>query len=257
VESSNKNWLYSLATAILSAAVILWGYAYFRWHGHAGLNIFIGGVVTLAVYSILYRENPFYRLAEHIYLGLAAGYGVVIIWRDVLSTQWFDPIVHDGQWLWLWVLPLAVMTYFVFSRKHGWISRIPLVMLSGAYSGMVFQAYISQYFPQIRDSFRSVVPNVITLANPNPDPKLGLVSISGAINNGIFLITMLCVITYFFFSFEQKHKAVRGTAQAGRWIMMIGFGAIFGSTIMTRFALLVDRVYFLLIEWLKMGKPMA
>jgi protein-S-isoprenylcysteine O-methyltransferase Ste14 len=60
-------------------------------------------------------------------------------------------------------------------------------------------------------------------------------------------------VTYFLFAFEQKSKAVRNFALTGRWLIMIGFGAIFGSTIMTRFALLVDRMYFLLIEWMRAG----
>ena len=40
---------------------------------------------------------------------------------------------------------------------------------------------------------------------------------------------------------------------AGRWLLMIGFGAIFGNTVMTRFTLLIDRMYFVWIEWLIQG----
>ncbi|MBI3721406.1 MAG: hypothetical protein HY248_02545, partial [Fimbriimonas ginsengisoli] len=43
------------------------------------------------------------------------------------------------------------------------------------------------------------------------------------------------------------------TALAGRWLLMIGFGAIFGSTVMMRTTLLIDRMYFVWIEWLKGG----
>ncbi len=31
---------------------------------------------TLGIYSILYRENPWFRVAESVYLGVAVGYGV-------------------------------------------------------------------------------------------------------------------------------------------------------------------------------------
>jgi len=30
---------------------------------------------------------------------------------------------------------------------------------------------------------------------------------------------------------------------------MIGFGAIFGSTVMARFALVIDRMFYIAIEW--------
>ena len=33
---------------------------------------------TLSVFSFLYRDNPLYRLAEHAFVGVAAGYGVVV-----------------------------------------------------------------------------------------------------------------------------------------------------------------------------------
>ena len=52
-------------------------------------------------------------------------------------------------------------------------------------------------------------------------------------------------MSYFFFSFEQKHVALRGSAKLGRWLMMFAFGAIFGSTMMARLALLIDRMYYL------------
>jgi len=247
----NQDRVISIIGLLLVIPIAIAAYYYYKANGPNGLNIFLGGICTLALYSILYRENPIYRFVEHIYVGLAAGYVVVVAWTDILSTQWYDPIVKEGKWLWLWVIPLAIMAYFVFSPKHGWISRIPLVILSGFAAGQVFQAFAAQYFRQIRDSFKPLWPNVYSLSNPHPTPDT--LSISGAINNLIFVFTLLAVLTYFLFSFEQKTRAVRGVAQWGRWLIMIGFGAIFGSTIMTRFALLVDRVSFLLIEWLKLG----
>jgi len=34
---------------------------------------------------------------------------------------------------------------------------------------------------------------------------------------------------------------------------MIGFGAIFGSTVMMRFTLLIDRMYYIFIEFITEG----
>ncbi len=245
-------WILLVVVAILLVAAVLnWQAGAFSGDKATLVKLWLGGLATISLYSILYKENPVYRLAEHVYLGLAAGYVVVLAWTEVLSTQWFDPIVKDGKWAWMLVIPLAIMAYFVFHRKHGWISRIPLVILGGFAAGQVFQAFAKQYFGQIRDSFKPLHPTVWSLSNPNPTPDT--LSISGAINNAIFTITLLSVVTYFLFAFEQKTKIVRNTATTGRWLIMIGFGAIFGSTIMTRFALLVDRLYFVLIEWMRAG----
>lgn len=35
------------------------------------MGIWIGAFLTLSFLSILFKENPFYRLAEHLYVGLA------------------------------------------------------------------------------------------------------------------------------------------------------------------------------------------
>jgi hypothetical protein len=231
--------------------IAIWGYFYYQKNGSTGFNVFLGGIATLALYSILYRENPIYRMAEHILLGLATGYIVVAAWTDVLSTQWYDPIFKEGKWLWLWVIPIALMAYVIFNKKIGWMSRIPLVILSGFVAGQQFQAFASQYFRQISNSFKPLYPTMLRLTNPDPRPET--LSISGAINNLIFVIALLAVLSYFLFSFEAKNRALNSYARLGRWIIMIGFGAIFGSTIMTRFALLVDRMSFLLLEWLKLG----
>ncbi|MCW3060351.1 MAG: hypothetical protein JWQ02_2172, partial [Capsulimonas sp.] len=74
-------------------------------------------------------------------------------------------------------------------------------------------------------------------------------------NNALFMVILVSVVVYFFFAFEQKNKAVQGTARFGRFILMFAFGAIFGSTIMTRMALLIDRMYFLFVEWLRLAPP--
>ncbi len=72
---------------------------------------------------------------------------------------------------------------------------------------------------------------------------------AGAINNLVFMVVLVCVLSYFFFSFEQKNPLMRGSARMGRWLMMFTFGAIFGLTIMARLALLIDRMDFLVNEF--------
>jgi hypothetical protein len=70
-------------------------------------------------------------------------------------------------------------------------------------------------------------------------------------DNWVFVITMLTVMTYFFFSFRQGSKLVQGSSRVGRWLLMIGFGAFFGNTVMTRMSYLLDRLMFLIDDWLR------
>ncbi len=70
-------------------------------------------------------------------------------------------------------------------------------------------------------------------------------------DNWVSVITVVCVMTYFFFSFRQKNRVVTGMASTGRWILMVGFGAFFGNTVMTRMSFLLDRLMFLIDDWLR------
>jgi len=56
------------------------------------LGLWLAGFLTLALFSFLYKDNPFYRLAEHIFAGLSAGYYVGLIYRSVILQQLIDPI---------------------------------------------------------------------------------------------------------------------------------------------------------------------
>ena len=62
-------------------------------------TLMFGALGTIALLSLVFKENKLYRLFEHIYLGLALGYDVEITWTEVLRPQLWDPMVRDGQWV--------------------------------------------------------------------------------------------------------------------------------------------------------------
>src|SRR5262245_47729894 len=65
-----------------------------------GRIIWLGALATLALYTVLYRENRVYRTAEHLFVGLAAGYGAYLVWSQVLYPKWWVPMVQEGRWPW-------------------------------------------------------------------------------------------------------------------------------------------------------------
>lgn len=229
-----------------------------------------GVLATIGLYSVLYRENKFYRFFEHMFLGLAAGYAMVALWTENLKEAWYDKIVGTaavgtiagdrGYYLWALLLPIGLMGYFVFSKRHSWMSKMPIGIILGLWSGQQVQVWWNRYGPQIQDSMKPIVPTVWSppfVPNtqgmaPNVAAAVGHnVYLSQAVTNLIFVVTLLAVMSYFLFSIEMKSKFMRGFTGLGRYLLMIGFGAIFGSTVMMRFSLLIDRMYFVWIEWLQ------
>ncbi len=229
-------------------------------------------LATIGLYTVLYRENKFYRVFEHIFLGLAAGWAIVALWTESLYDQlWIKMIgtaaepgveASPGYWAYILLLPIGFMGYFVFSKRHNWMSRIPIGIILGLWSGQQVQVWWNRYGPQIANSVKPLwpttterwtQPSVEGLAPADAGPLLTPVYPTEALSNLIFVITLLSVISYFLFSFDIKNKALRNTTVLGRWLLLVGFGAIFGSTVMMRFSLLIDRMYFIFIEFLKNG----
>jgi hypothetical protein len=241
------------------------------------LRLTLGVIATVGLYSVLYRENKFYRFWEHIFLGLATGFAIVALWAETLKESWWDKMVGShpilvegstkvsepgtaGYWAYAFLLPIGLMGYFVFSRKHNWISRIPIGIILGLWSGQQVQVWWNQYGPQMANSIKPLLPTTgssFTVPFLGDHPSAGQLELlraqtypSQAISNLVFTFTLLSVVAYFLFSFEVKTRVIRVMSTSGRWLLMVGFGAIFGSTVMMRFSLLIDQMYFIWIEWL-------
>jgi hypothetical protein len=211
----------------------------FHWlansHTAHSVGIWIAAIGTLAIYSVLYKENPVYRLFEHIFIGAAAGYSIYVTWTQILQPLWWDKIAA-GQWTWMFALVAGAMFYFIYSQRHMWISRIVFGTLLGLISGAAFKGFAGINIDRIHAAFKPVAGHGM--------------KVSESMNNLVFIVVLLAVMSYFFFSFEHKNRITSAPAKLGRWLLMFSFGAMFGSTVMARMSLLIGRIYFLLGEWL-------
>lgn len=218
------------------------------------LTILVGGISTLAIYSFLVKENSFYRLFEHIFIGVSAGLGAVLaiknfLWPKVLVPMLGLDIIQypDGTlskpyqpWLLVYLIPMAfgMLYYFIYSRKHSWLAKLVIGFSLGMSGGIAFKGFFNEIIPQLVTSFKPLV----VLSE-------GAVQWGASLSNIIFVLTLLTVMYYFFFSFKLGAGVGPKISIAARWLMMICFGAFFGSTVMARLALLVERLQFLLTDW--------
>lgn len=212
------------------------------------LSLWIGAICTLGLYSVLYKENKVFRVFEHLFLGLATGYLIATQWNDVLLPKWWTPFHSGGEWWLAFALAAGSLYYFIYSKKYNWVARMLIGLFLGVGAGQQFQAFVNDVWPQITTSFRPMLPHA-AIAAAAGNPAVNAVRWQDALNNIIFMVILLCVMSYFFFSFEHKNAALKGSAKFGRWLMMFTFGAIFGSTIMARLALVIDRMFFLMYDF--------
>ena len=197
------------------------------------LQIWIVAFITLALFSFMYKDNPVYRVTEHVFAGLTAGYQVGLIWDTVILQQLWDPM-SGGRW-WLCVPGiLGCMMFTRFSRRYSWISRSSLAFVMAVTAGIFLTSQLhGLVLPQMRDTM---------LPLWNGDGLAALVL--------PFVVVVGVISTLIYFYFSKPHTGALGvTAKVGIWFIMISFGAHVGFTVMGRVSLLIGRVQFLIEDW--------
>jgi len=197
------------------------------------IGIWIAAGLTLCIYSFLYKDNPFYKFAEHLFVGVSAGYTIAIAWHKVILGQIWHPISAEGNYT---VIIPALIGLLMFSRfvpKYRWLIRWPLAFMIGIQAGAAIPRSMQSLI------FRQTEATLQPLAGINLT----------TINSAIIAIGVLCTLIYFFFSVEHKGP-VGAASKVGIAFLMVSFGAAFGYTVMGRISLLIGRVYFLLHDWL-------
>ncbi|KQC12054.1 MAG: hypothetical protein APR63_11845 [Desulfuromonas sp. SDB] len=201
------------------------------------IGLWIAGFLTLAIFSFLYRDNVFYKIAEAVYVGISAGYIMVQSWHDVVIPNLLIPL-KSGNWLYIIPAALSLFMLAQLIPKIRWISRISIAFVVGTGAGYGFVTYLkSNLFEQVHSA-------IYPLWSGNIWTSLGGV---------VLLIGTVTGIFYFFFSLEHK-GVLRIGARVGMMFLMITFGASFGYTVMARISLLIGRIYFILHDWLQIVK---
>ncbi|HGE72203.1 TPA: hypothetical protein ENX78_15295 [Candidatus Poribacteria bacterium] len=196
------------------------------------LGIWIAAGLTLCVFSFLYKDNPFYRFAEHLYVGVSVGYTIAQAWHQTVIRLIWNPISQQGDYT---VLIPACIGLLIFSRfipKYRWLIRWPLAFMIGVSAGASIPRTMQSFvFKQMEATIQPL----------------------NSINAIVIALGLLFTLFYFFFSIEHKGPA-KVASKIGIIFLMVSFGAAFGYTVMARISLLIGRTYFLFHDWLHIVK---
>ena len=221
-------------------------------------GIWVAALFTLFIFSFLYKDNPFYKIAEGVVVGVSAAYWMVVGFWTTLIPNLFGKLFPgwikgwampglEGEREFIYIVPLilCVMLLWRLSPKGGWISRWPLAFIVGTFSGIRLLGFLhADFLSQIRNTVVSIFAVDHT----------GAFAFWPSIQMILIVVGVLCGLVYFFFSIEHK-GFVGKTAKVGIWYLMITFGAAFGYTVMGRIALLAIRLEFLMDDWLWLIDP--
>lgn len=221
------------------------------------IGIWVAAFFTLAILSFMYGDNPVYKLAESVVVGVSAAYWMVVGFWEVIVPNlvgklmpsvikaWAMPgLEEEADFLYIVPLTLGVLLLWRLSPKGAWISRWPMAFIIGVFCGLRLVTFIhADFLSQIRNT-------IIPLAVFTDEGF----SFWDSVRNILIVLGVLVCLVYFFFSIEHR-GAVGKAAKVGTWVLMITFGAAFGYTVMGRIALLAIRLEFLFDDWLWLVDP--
>lgn len=192
-------------------------------------GLWLASFLTVCVFSFLLGDNPFYKFAEHVYVGVSAGYWMCLGYWGTIKPDVVDPL-QRGEWIAVIPLLLGFALLFQLSPKTAWVSRWPLAFLVGMYAGLnIVYTMEAQILEQVYASINPLWGNadwVITAVN------------------WILVVGFFTGMIYFYFSVPHEGWFFGGAARVGIWVLMIALGASFGYTVMARVSLLIGRMLF-------------
>lgn len=201
----------------------------------AGLvGTWTAAVATLVVWGYLAGERRLFRWAQYLFAGLLSGYLVVLAVREVLVPRLVEPLLAaPGQRADLWLAALLVAAIIMARQLPRGISTVPIAfVVAGVAAFALGGAVVGTILPQLAAG--------VTIGNT--DPLTIVAGIAGAVITALVLSAFLQGM--------PVRGSLRAAAAGGRWLIVAGMGAWLGVLLVTALVLLVDRIVFLLGDWL-------
>ena len=141
-------------------------------------GVWIAAFFTLCIFSFLYRDNPFYKFAESVFIGVsAAAIMIAAFWEQIVPNLFAEitpqlmkislyPAVesesigphHLQWWARVAVLVFGIMLLWRLAPRGQWIARWPLAFIVGTFAGIKLISYLdADFVNQIRSTIMPLV----------------------------------------------------------------------------------------------------
>lgn len=206
------------------------------------LSAFIGLILTLMVFSYLIGDNPLFRIAVYIFIGVASGYAAAVVWNSVLTPKLFAPLSDPNQLVLLAVpLILSISLLTKLSPRISWMGNFAMAVLVGVGAATALGGALrGTLIPQAQASMDAL--NFRTASS-------GSMAIFQVIEGFVMLAGTVLTLAYFQFSAKRntdgsvRRNAIFETfAWLGRIFISITFGVLFAGVYMAALTAMIERL---------------
>jgi hypothetical protein len=202
----------------------------------------ISFLLTIMVLSYLIGDNPFFRLAVYIFVGVTAGYAGAVAWHQVLWPKLFYPIVYGtltAKLLAIVPLLLGILLLAKLSPRAARLGNPAMAYLVGVGAAVAIGgAVLGTIFPQT-----VATVNMFLLTGEGVGERL--------FESGIILVGTITTLIYFQFGAKSTVSgSKRGQLNAilgwiGQVFVAITFGALFAGIYAAAMTALIERISFI------------
>lgn len=204
----------------------------------------IGFLFTLLVFSYLIGDNPLFRIAVYIFVGVSSGYIAAVAWWQVIYPRLIYPLAFGSMLEKSFMLaPLigAVLIFMKISPRLAGMARFVMAFLVGVGAAVtIYGAVAGTLIPQVMGTINAF--DMTAAASSN-------ISIFEALINGSFIIVgTVFTLTYFHFSARPQvdgsmHRLglIEISAWVGRVFIGITLGAVFAGVYAAALTALIER----------------
>jgi hypothetical protein len=198
-------------------------------------GIWVSIFLTLAIFSFLYDDNPIYKLAENLFLGISIGIGTIEIYYGVFKPNLIDHLV---QLRWQSFIPLGLLFLLMMkiTKKYGYLARLPIAFIVAAFAGV-----------KLTGEANANLMTPIAESMPNLQASWAQYGFwswehdgAGVFSDVVLVLGLSACLLHFYFS-AKPNKVMGGISKVGITILMLSFGASFGYTVMGRISLAIGR----------------
>ena len=217
------------------------------------MGLFVGLILTLMVFSYIFGDNFLFRIAMHIFIGVAAGYSLVIITYNVIWPQLVLPLLR-GNYATVVALILGLLLLTKASARFSGLGGPVMAYLVGVgAAAAVGGAVLGTLFPQVKATW-----NLFDLAALSQSGDM----LGHLFNGSIILVGASTTLVYFHFGARAAQgKTVKRApwieiiAWIGQAFIAITFGALFAGAYIAALVALIERWNFIVKFVLSLFSP--
>ncbi|MFN8405396.1 MAG: hypothetical protein U0V48_17870 [Anaerolineales bacterium] len=208
------------------------------------LDIFsglIGLILTLLIFSYLINDNPLFRMAIYLFIGVASGYAAAVIWQYVLAPKVLILLQSADPNLWLLTFIPLLLGFSLLAKlfpKISWLGSFAMALLVGVGAATALGgAMLGTLIPQVGAAIKAV-----DLSAPDG-------GFTKLVEGSVMLAGTVFTLAFFQFSAgrapdgtPKRNVVFESLAWIGRLFIAVTFGVLFAGVYMAALTAMIERL---------------